>query len=414
MRYTIYILLIPFLFISNITYSQKTITGNFYINRTYPAVLDNEIIYFEGKQGIQAYLLNEEKIQNLSCNTQSSRSRLLENKKFSVHNGYYFCEEENNFILKKFPEQTEIINAKLSKTSDWTGGAFVGISKNNPNETIVHYFDENYNEILQLDHNDYSKISGTNLREVQDFFNLIGILPMINDFFPISEGLIKFYHPSTKKYGFISQEKEMVIEPKYNDASNFSEGLAFVQDDYGNWGAIDKNGKTIIDFNFSNKPFDFKNGLAKVQGKNWKFGFINLQGEVVIQPKYAYATSFYQDFALAMDDNNNLVLIDANGKVKTNFGKYLAYLYDDVTDHSATLESLMKHGKGVFKKGLSYGLLSVDGSTLIDFTFQMINDFNGKHALGHKSEFINGKAQHKYGLIDSSGKFILLIEKDQF
>lgn len=106
-------------------------------------------------------------------------------------------------------------------------------------------------------------------------------------FQPFVDGLSLFYDSKASAYGFINEKGTIVIPAKYRLAHPFSDGLAAVRDDSGNWGFIDKNGKTVIDFIFSREPEDFKEGFAiaeKNDGSSVGWGekvFINKQGEVV-------------------------------------------------------------------------------------------------------------------------------------
>ena len=65
------------------------------------------------------------------------------------------------------------------------------------------------------------------------------------------------------KWGFVSKEGEMVIEPTYEDADSFSLGYAPYCEN-GKWGCINENGVTLIQPEFDEiKPFS-KNGYAPV------------------------------------------------------------------------------------------------------------------------------------------------------
>ena len=65
------------------------------------------------------------------------------------------------------------------------------------------------------------------------------------------------------KYGFIDKSGKVVIEPQFDDAEDFSEGLAQVGKD-GKWGFIDKSGKVVIEPQYDYVG-DFSEGLAKVR-----------------------------------------------------------------------------------------------------------------------------------------------------
>ncbi|HEX2640476.1 MAG TPA: WG repeat-containing protein, partial [Pyrinomonadaceae bacterium] len=51
------------------------------------------------------------------------------------------------------------------------------------------------------------------------------------------------------KAGFIDRTGTVVIEPKYEDAYDFSEGLAPIKVD-GKWGFINESGRTIVEPRF--------------------------------------------------------------------------------------------------------------------------------------------------------------------
>jgi hypothetical protein len=78
------------------------------------------------------------------------------------------------------------------------------------------------------------------------------------------------------KYGFIDKQGNLIIEPLYNTAWDFSEGIAFVKkDDY--YGCIDKNGTEVLPFVYK-FGYKFKNGLALVRLKNGGITYIDKNG----------------------------------------------------------------------------------------------------------------------------------------
>lgn len=96
------------------------------------------------------------------------------------------------------------------------------------------------------------------------------------------------------KYGYIDQMGTVVIEPLFGWAGSFSEGLARVMNN-SKFGYIDKKGEFV-----NQQPFDgaldFSEGLAAVMiDKKW--GYINKRGELVIQPRFDGAENFSQERA---------------------------------------------------------------------------------------------------------------------
>lgn len=65
------------------------------------------------------------------------------------------------------------------------------------------------------------------------------------------------------KYGYLNYDGELQIPIVYEDAENFSEGLAAVKLN-GKWGYIDEEGNVKIGFNFD-EAYEFKDGLTLVR-----------------------------------------------------------------------------------------------------------------------------------------------------
>ena len=100
------------------------------------------------------------------------------------------------------------------------------------------------------------------------------------------------YINDSNKYGYIDKNGKVVIDFKYDFASEFSEGLARVKKGE-KYGYIDKNGNVVIDFIYDDAD-NFSDGLARVKqvikydsDKNaenkemWKY--IDKDGKVVLQ-----------------------------------------------------------------------------------------------------------------------------------
>jgi len=96
------------------------------------------------------------------------------------------------------------------------------------------------------------------------------------------------------KWGFCTPDKKMVVQPKYDDAWSFSEGLAWVKLN-GKWGFIDTTGKEIVTPKYDDAS-SFHEGLAGVK-LNGKVGFIDKTGKEIVTPKYDYALYFSEGLA---------------------------------------------------------------------------------------------------------------------
>ncbi len=84
-------------------------------------------------------------------------------------------------------------------------------------------------------------------------------------------------------WGFIDKTGKIAVNPQFERAQSFSEGLAGVRLG-GKWGFVDKTGKFVINAQF-NDLGPFTKGLAPVrQGKRW--GYIDPTGKFVINPQF--------------------------------------------------------------------------------------------------------------------------------
>lgn len=108
----------------------------------------------------------------------------------------------------------------------------------------------------------------------------------------------------TFKYGFIDETGKMVINPGFESAEMFSDGMAGVCVGRGcyyraptdrseaeeKWGYIDKTGAMVIPPQFGYVS-TFHEGLAAVEiGDKW--GYIDKTGKFVINPQYDSASQF--------------------------------------------------------------------------------------------------------------------------
>ena len=102
------------------------------------------------------------------------------------------------------------------------------------------------------------------------------------------------YQCDNNKYGFKDRKTgEQVIECKYDDAEEFTEGLALVRVN-GKYGFIDSKGKEVISFKYD-RCYPFSEGMAAVASgytTERKWGFIDKTGKEVIPLKYE---DFYKD-----------------------------------------------------------------------------------------------------------------------
>jgi hypothetical protein len=105
----------------------------------------------------------------------------------------------------------------------------------------------------------------------------------------------------------------MVIPYTYDEARDFSEGLAAVKFN-GKWGYIDKNDNVVIPCKYDAIGM-FSEGLAQVELNN-KTGFIDKTGNMAIPCKYDAVGKFSEGLA-KVELNGKRSYIDKNGRIYT-------------------------------------------------------------------------------------------------
>ena len=117
------------------------------------------------------------------------------------------------------------------------------------------------------------------------------------------------------RYAFIDKSGSPVSELRFDDAQDFSEGVAAIRVG-ANWGFVDRSGQISISpkFEFA-EPFS--DGLAAVR-QNGRAGFIDHSGNFVIAPQFESVDSFSDGRALISESNTDgsqvYRFIDKEGK----------------------------------------------------------------------------------------------------
>jgi hypothetical protein len=226
----------------------------------------------------------------------------------------------------------------------------------------------------------------------------IAIEPQFDNARSFSEGLAAVQ--KGKKWGFIDKNGKYVIEPTHSNvdnASNFSEGLAFIP----NNGFIDQTGKVVIETQkyvmYADK---FSEGLAWYNNREDKYGYINQQGDTAIEPQFTHANNFSEGLAavrFGSKDSEKFGYIDTSGKFviepkyswAEKFSEGFAAVQVSVVQDSSTFKKL------VYK----YGYIDKTGQIVIEPQFEDAIDF---------SDGLAGvKINEKWGYINKSGKIVI-------
>ena len=92
------------------------------------------------------------------------------------------------------------------------------------------------------------------------------------------------------RYGYADKSGKLVLEPRFLEASQFTDGLGRVHIDRQTWGYADRTGKIVIRLK-ADMVGQFAEGLAPVKAGG-KWGYIDKTGRMVITPQFDEALPF--------------------------------------------------------------------------------------------------------------------------
>jgi hypothetical protein len=235
----------------------------------------------------------------------------------------------------------------------------------------------------------------------------------------LQEGLAQF-KDKKGKYGYKNQQGKIVIQPKFDEASGFSEGLAPVSVG-GKWGFIDKNGEFVLPPTFK-AAYRFSDGYARVEDLNAvdhfvdhsfnfkfekgelaiafpteglmatkvgeKYGYVRADGTWAIEPNFENAQEFSSGLAAASTDGKLLGYIDKSGHF--------------IIPEQFELAMGFSNGLAVVEQHGQRSVIDQEGKIVIGPTdFTWISDFDENGVAGATRE--SGKGS---GYINRTGQII--------
>ena len=198
----------------------------------------------------------------------------------------------------------------------------------------------------------------------------------------------------------------IVIQPRFESAGMFSEGLAAVQmgkEQDEKWGYVDKSGKFVIDPHFDSAE-GFSEGLAAVRsggGKTGKWGFIDRSGKFAITPQWDHASRFSGGLSIVRTGD----IVTGKERVIDKHGSYVSDLEAGVMlpcENGLTLVGINVSwdDRGVNRH---FGFVDKSGKYVIDPKFDDAFCFSE----GTAAVRIGDAERGQWGYIDSTGKFVI-------
>lgn len=195
------------------------------------------------------------------------------------------------------------------------------------------------------------------------------------------------------KFGIINRNGTFIVEPKYEYMEEFAEGLAVAQKG-SVYTVLNEKGQIVYDS--PDYIGTFSDGRAviekRVSSEKLLYGYIDTSGNMVIIPRYKYATPFENGRAVVKLDTGECAIIDRNGAALKTFD------YSLMNDLSEGLAEFMP------AQGKKWGYVDENGKVVISPKFIDTYPFKGGMAV------VNAAPDYginEYGVIDRSGGYLL-------
>lgn len=99
------------------------------------------------------------------------------------------------------------------------------------------------------------------------------------------------------EYGYINEKGEVVIPAIYLDGTSFSDGYAFVQAKEQHFICIDTEGRMIFELADCIAIRPFSENMAPFCSTLGKWGYVNIEGKVIYIPTFETAGTFHEGVA---------------------------------------------------------------------------------------------------------------------
>lgn len=196
--------------------------------------------------------------------------------------------------------------------------------------------------------------------------------------FPITQGGL---------WGYIDSTGTPVIQPRFNRAFHFYDGMALVETDSG-FGYINQEGEFAVEPRFED-GWHFAGDVAPVQA-NGKWGFIDRSGDMVVDPQFDLRPETYVE-ADYQPRQHHLMLSEGRYGYRSNAG-------DTVIEPRFDQAWYFSDGLARVKVDGQWGFIDPEGDLVIEPQYDLAWDFADGLALVMVDE--------KYGYINRTGKYV--------
>lgn len=250
---------------------------------------------------------------------------------------------------------------------------------------------------------------------------------------PQFDGATMFYDGIARvkkngKFGFIRKDGSYLCLPVYEDATVFSEGIAWTVKEKEEPVAIDKEGRELFTAKGVSYISNFSEGLASfsvvLPEGDFCYGYMDKKGDVVIPPAYRWAGSFSNGLAVVKDKHFTYGYINKKGDLVIDFQFSDAGMFNEngraiVCSKKDDLYGTIDQ-KGNYKITPQFTRMSADGDNYVirmgqhgDYGYCdkkgkiIINPQFSKMLSFHDSELSLVGLGDEIGYIDKKGKFVI-------
>ncbi|OFX39327.1 MAG: hypothetical protein A2X08_04185 [Bacteroidetes bacterium GWA2_32_17] len=257
-----------------------------------------------------------------------------------------------------------------------------------------------------------------------DLTGKIVINPQFNSATVFIDG-IALVRSADNKYGYIGEDGKYKINPTYKSALPFSEGLACVVPENGKPQFIDEKNNVKFTVNTGEVCGSFNNGLALVKVED-KYGYIDKEGKMKINPQFDIAYPFNEGLATVvisnkkenkdkaaldslnaqldaalqnLDNSNNQKVVYSSYQKRENLYGFINKKGEIIINPQFKSAISFSEGLAVVSDGEKYGYIDKNGKYVINPQFDAAGDFKNGMAIISQGSM--------YGYIDKEGKIII-------
>ncbi len=182
------------------------------------------------------------------------------------------------------------------------------------------------------------------------------------------------------------------------DTLNPDSDLLPVKDAKGKYGYIDYHGNIVIQPQFDS-AHDFSDGLARVYFSN-QWGYIDKTGQIVIKPKYELLGDFYNGYAECLSADHKFIYIDKSGNEALPPSDWVSP-YDRFNTKTEGSETTISLSPKFDPDTDLVGYVNTNGLFEIQPQYAQAMDFQNDMAA------VQDKSTGMWGFIDGSGELVI-------